>query len=81
MHKAAERIGWPEGPLALHTGSELPIPLLFFSRWDKSLAHTMQFVADSTCPSPSGEAVPDDGTRAQRQRWRKAPSFRLLSQP
>lgn len=34
-------------------------------RWDKSLAHMMHFFAVSTCPSPSGEAVPDDGTRAE----------------
>lgn len=39
------------------TKSELLIPLLCFSRWDKSLALTTQFSAVSTCSSPSGESV------------------------
>jgi hypothetical protein len=54
------------------TASELLIPLLCFSRWDKSLAPAMQFF------SLPGEAVRSTGP--EQQRYHKAPSFVFLSQ-
>lgn len=60
------------------TGPEVLIPLLGFSRCDKSVALTKQFLAVSTCSSTPGEAV--RSRKSEQQRYHKAPGSDSFSQ-